>query len=94
MQVCVCSDISVDMAMGTENTRFGVATNHREIEGVIGHLYLLGFTILIKICIKTGSRTIDGFGDLIMRGEGVRHPTTSILRQLPPSMHSCVCLIK
>jgi hypothetical protein len=53
--VCVCSGISVDMAMGTENTRFGVATNHREIEGVIGHLYLLGFIILIKICIKIGA---------------------------------------
>ena len=41
--------------MGMENTRFGVATNHQEIEGVIGHLYLLGFIILIKICMKTGS---------------------------------------
>ena len=39
--VCVCSGIFVDMAMGTVNTRFGVATNYREIEGVIGHLYLL-----------------------------------------------------
>ena len=29
-----------------------------------------------------------------MRGEGVRHPTTSVRRQLPPSMCSCVCLIK
>ena len=92
--MCVFSGISVDMAMGTENMRFGVANNHREIEGVIGHLYLLGFTILIKICIQTGYRTRDGFGDLIMRGEGVRHPTTSVLRRLPPSMRSCVCLIR
>ena len=57
VQVCVCvrSEIFVDMAIGTDNTRFGVATNHWEIEGVIGHLYLLVFIILIKICIKTGS---------------------------------------
>jgi hypothetical protein len=39
--VCVCSGMFVDMAMGMDNTRFGVATNHWEIEGVIGHLYLL-----------------------------------------------------
>ena len=38
--MCVCSDIFVDMAMRTENMRFGVGTNHREIEGVIGHLYM------------------------------------------------------
>ena len=55
MCVCVCFGIFVDMAMGTENTRFGVATNHREIEGVIGHLCLLGFIILIKTCIKIES---------------------------------------
>jgi hypothetical protein len=29
-----------------------------------------------------------------MRGEGVRHPTTSVRRRLPPSMCSCVCLVK
>ena len=29
-----------------------------------------------------------------MRGEGVRHLTTSVRRRLPPSMCSCVCLIK
>ena len=52
------------------------------------------FIILIKICIKIGSWTRDGFWDLIMRGEGVRHPTTSVLRRFPPSMCSCVCLIK
>jgi hypothetical protein len=45
----------VDMAIGMENTRFGVATNHREIEDVIGHLCLLGFIILIKICLKIES---------------------------------------
>ena len=43
---------------------------------------------------KTGSRTRDGFGDFIMRGEGVRHPMTSFRRWLPPSMCSHVCLIK
>jgi hypothetical protein len=53
--VCVCSGMFIDMAMGIDNTRFGVATNHREIECVVGHLYLLGFIILIKICMKTGS---------------------------------------
>jgi hypothetical protein len=52
-----------------------------------------GFIILIKACIKTGSGTGDGFGDLVMRGEGVRHPTTSARRWLPPSMCSYVCLI-
>ena len=80
MYVCVCSSIFVDMTMGIENTRFGVATNHREIESVIGHLYLLGFIILNKICIKTKLQTRDGFEDLIMRGEGVRHPMTSVRR--------------
>ena len=92
--VCVCSGIFVDMAMGTYNTKFGVTTNYREIEGVIGQLYLLGFIILIKICMKTGSWTRDGFENLVMRGEGVRHPTTSVCRWLPPSMCSCECLIK
>ena len=79
--------------MGTDNTRFGVATNHQEIEGVIEHLYLLGFIILIKTCIKTGSGTRDEFEDLVIRGEGVRYPTTSVRRWLPPSMCSCVCMI-
>ena len=55
MHVCVCSDISVDMAKEGRNTRFGVAINHWEIEGVVGHLFLIGFIILIKICLKTGS---------------------------------------
>ena len=49
---------------------------------------------MIKTCIKTGSGTSDGFGDLVMRGEGVKHPMTSIRKQLPPFMCSCVCLIK
>ena len=53
-----------------------------------------GFIILIKICIKTGFGTRDGFGDLVMHRERVRYPTTSVRRQLPPSMCSCVCLIK
>ena len=39
--VCVRSAIFMDMEMETDNTRIGVATNHREIEGVVGHLYLL-----------------------------------------------------
>jgi hypothetical protein len=54
----------------------------------------IGFIILIKIYMKTGSGTIDGFRDLVMCGEGIRHPTTSVRRWLPPSMCSCVCLIK
>ena len=74
--------------MGRRNTRFEVATNHWEIEGVIGHLCLIGFIILIKICLKTGSCTRDGFADLIMHGEGVRQPTTSVRIQLRPSMSS------
>ncbi len=73
---------------------YGNGTNHREIEGVIGYLCLLGFIILIKICIKTRSWTGDGFGDLVMYEEGVRHPTTSARKRLPPSMCSCVCLTK
>ena len=44
--VCVYSGISMDMAMGGENMRFGVTTNHRGIEGVIGHLCLIGFNYL------------------------------------------------
>ena len=52
------------------------------------------FIILIKTCIKTGSGTRDRFRDLVIRGEGVRHPTTSVRKRLPPSMFSCVCLIK
>ena len=61
---------------------------------LVTYICLLGFIVLIKICIKTGSWTRDGFGDLIMHGEGVRHPTTTVNRQLPPSMCSFVCLIK
>ena len=92
--MCVYFGISVDMEMGRKNTRFGVATNHREIEGVIGHLCLLGFIILIKTCIKIEFWTRDEFGDLVMHREGVMHFTTSIRRRLPPSMSSCVCSIK
>ena len=91
--VCVCSDIFVDMAMGTDNTRFGVVTSHLEIMRYDWSPMSTSFIILIKTCIKTGSGTRDGFGDLVMRGEGVRHPTTSVRRRLPPSMCSCVCLI-
>jgi hypothetical protein len=66
----------------------------RKFEDVISHLCLTGFIISIKICLKTGSWIIDGFKDLIISGEGVRYRTTSVRRQLPPSMCSCVCLIK
>ena len=52
-----------------------------------------GFIILIKICMKIGSWTKNGYRDLVMREEGVRHFTTSVRRQLPPSMCSGVCLI-
>ena len=93
MCVCVCSSIFVDMAMGTDNTRFGVVTSHLEIMRYDWSPMSTSFIILIKTCIKTGSGTRDGFGDLVMRGEGVRHPTTSVRRRLPPSMCSCVCLI-
>ena len=79
--------------MGMDNTRFGVVTSHLEIMRYDWSPMSTSFIILIKTCIKTGSGTRDGFGDLIMRGEGVRHPTTSVLRRLPPSMCSCVCLI-
>ena len=91
--VCVFSGMFVDMAMGTDNTRFGVATNHREIMRCDWSPMFTGFIILIKTYIKTGSGTRDGFGDLVMSGEGVRQPTTSVCRQLPPSMCSYVCLI-
>ncbi len=83
----------VDMAMGTDNTRFGVATNHREIMRCDWLPMSTGFIILIKICMKIGSGTRNGFGDLVIRGKGVRHPTKSVRRWLPPSMCSCVCLI-
>ena len=72
--VCVCSDMFMDMAIGMDNTRFGVTTNHREIMRCDWSPISIGFIILIKTCIKTGSGTRDGFGDLVMRGEGVRHP--------------------
>ena len=91
--VCVCSGIFVDMENGTNNTRFGVATNHWEIMRCDWLPTSTDFIILIKTCIKTRSGTRDGFGDLVMCGEGVRHPTTSVHRWLPPSMCSCVCLI-
>jgi hypothetical protein len=83
----------VYMAMGTDNTEFGVATNHREIIRCDWSPMSTNFIILIKTCIKTGSGTRDGFGDLVMCGEGVRHPTASVRRRLPPSMCTCVCLI-
>ena len=84
----------VDMAMGTDNTRFEVATNHREILRCDWSTMSTSFIILFKICIKTSSGTRHRFRDLIMHGEGVRHPTASIRKRLPPSMCSCVCLIK
>jgi hypothetical protein len=91
--VCVYSDIFVNMTNGTNNTRFGVATNHQEIIRCDWSPMSTGFIILIKTCIKTGSGTRDGLGDLVMRGEDVRYPTTSVRRRLTPSMRSCVCLI-
>jgi hypothetical protein len=93
MCVCVCSGMFVDMVMGTDNTRFGVATNHRESLRCDWSPMSTSFIILIKTCMKTESWTRDGFGDLVMRGEGVRHPTTSVRRRLTPSICSCVCLI-
>ena len=91
--VCVCFGIFMDMANGTDNTRFGVTTNYREIMRCDWSPMSTGFIILIKTCIKTRFGTRDGFGNLVMRGEGVRHPTTSVHKRLPPSMCSCVCLI-
>ena len=76
--------------MGRRKTRFGVATNHWEIEGVIGYLCLIGFIILIKICLKTRSWMRDGFRDLIMHGEGVSipwHPSKD--GYLLPCVHAC-----
>jgi hypothetical protein len=78
------------MENGTDNTRFEVATNHQEIMRCDWLPISTGFIILIKTCIKTGSGTRDGFGDLVMRGKGVRHPTTFVRRRLPPSMCLCV----
>ena len=93
MCVCVCSDMFVSLAIGADNTRFGVATNHREIMRCDWSPMYTGFIILIKTCLKTGPSTRDGFGDLVMQEEGVRHSTTSIRKRLPPSIGSCVCLI-
>ena len=94
---CVCvhvwSGIFVDMANGMDNTRFRVTTNHWKIMRCDWSLMSTDFIILIKTCIKIGSGTRDGFMDLVMHGEGVRHLTTSVRRRLPPSMCSCVCLI-
>ena len=68
--------------------RFGVAANHLEIEGVIGHLCLIGFNYLDYDMLKTESSTRDGFEYLILCGEGVRHPMTFVRRRLPRSMCS------
>ena len=47
MHVCVCSPAYPwTWKWGGENTRFGVTTNHWEIEGVIRHLCLIGFNYL------------------------------------------------
>jgi hypothetical protein len=43
--------------------------------------------------MKIGSDTRDGFENLLMREEGVRHPMTSVRRRLPPTICSYVCLI-
>ena len=57
------------MAMGRRNTRFGVATKYWEIEGVIGHLCLIGFIILIKICLKLGLEPEMDLGILLCVGK-------------------------
>jgi hypothetical protein len=79
--------------METNNMRFGVTTNHRETLRCDWSPMSTSFIILIKICMKIGSLTRDGFEDLVMRGEGVKHPTTSVCRRLPHSVCSCVCSI-
>ena len=66
--VCVRFGMFMDMEMRMDNTRFGVATNHREIMRCDWSPMSTGFIILVKTCIKTGFGARDGFGDLVMRG--------------------------
>ena len=94
VQMCVCVLWHVrGHDNRTDNTRFGIATNHREIMRFNWSSMSIGFIILIKIFMKTGSGTKDGFRDLVMHGEGVRHSTIFVCRRLPASTCSCLCLI-
>ena len=96
VQMCVCGCVLRHVrghGKWDGQHEIGVITSHREIMRCDWSPMSTSFIILIKICIKTRSCTIDGFGDLIMRGEGVRHPTISVHKWLPPSMCSCMCLI-
>ena len=93
--VCVCSSIFVDMAMGIDNTRFGVATNHREIEGAIGHLYLLVLLSWLRYAWKLGLEPEMDSGIWLYVGKVLgtsRHPFVD--GYLSPCALVCVWSIK
>ena len=94
MSLCVCTlAYSWTWKMGRTTWDLESPPIIGKLWGVIGHLRLLILLSWFKTCIKTRSGTRDRFKDLVMCGEGVRHPTTSVRKWLPPSMCSCVCLI-
>ena len=74
---------------GGENTRFGVTTNYREIEGVIDHLCLMDFILLRHIKngleLEMGSRVRLCTGKVL----GIpRHPLKN--SYLPSSVPLCL----
>ena len=89
--VCVCAlTYPWIWQWGGENTRFGVATNHQEIEGVMGHLCLLHFIFLIKICIKIGLKPEMDSGIWLCVGKVLGTPRHLSIDGYLPHVYLCV----
>ena len=94
--MCVCAPTySLDMAIGTNNTRFGVVTNHLEIWDVIGLLCLLVLLCWLRYAWKPSLEPDMDSGIWLCVGKVLgtpRHP--SVDSYLPPCALVCVWSIK
>jgi hypothetical protein len=77
--VCVCAGTRVCVHVSTSLESPPIMGNSRCDWAPISNRFYLVYTFKTK-----WSRTRDGFRGLLMRGEGVRHPTTSVKKRLPP----------